>query len=1101
MSENMYTEKEIEELKYKAEIFDVLQKEASLGWWTIDFEQRTLKFASFIRRNLGLNSDEHAPVSFDEFLQYIEPPYRESIKSNIHLFGSRGFYEETFRIKTRYGYSWVRARLGGKAKINDGEMISLGYLEFLNDNEITFNKQEHVEKQLEELLARNMSMSTSLLSLLKKDNSEEEILTKILNDLLKHFDGDRVYIFTYDWENEVQHNTHEVVRDGVAPQKENLQNIRLDDVPWWTERLSLGSPIIVDDVEGLKEKDKLVYDLLRSQEITSLISVPLISETKVFGYLGIDIVNRRRKWTSVDRQWFLSTANIISIIIELSRSEAEAVEKKEYFQNLFNFMPLALITLRPEYDENRKVRDAIITNMNPAAETVVMHTKEESINRSLLHMENNFDVSTIKKISSLLDKDNAAGSMEVEFITDQQRTLRGLSYISGDEEITLLLSDVSKTEATNKALRKSEATLRNLYENLPVGIAVYDKFGSLIDTNEKERSLFGVKNEEVKGVNLFNNPNLPDDYKQNARIGLKAECDIIYDFEKAKKQYIKTELTGVKNLIMRCTPLYDSHGNIDNYIQIVIDNTESFNARNRLIEFELIFNSIAEFAQIGLCSWNPLNKKFRATDPWFKNINSKPKECHEVGNIMDEYINFHTADYMKFKNFFNGIIDDPTLKLSTDARVRHGKEWRWLRCNYTVKEYDPEQDSIEVIGVNIDITDQKRTEDELVKAKQKAEESDRLKSAFLANMSHEIRTPLNAIVGFSDLLIDSEELEDRSQYISIIQKNTDLLLQLISDILDISKIESEELETPKEPTDINEVIESTIASLSVRTSNDVDVVIENPMESCVIMTNRSRLIQVISNLVSNALKFTEKGKVTVGYTLEKDQVRFYVKDTGMGISPEKINDIFDRFVKLNSFIPGTGLGLPITKRIVEILGGEIHVESEVGVGTTFYFNLPYSIEKDLPCLQTLQEEGKELPIETIPEEEIEPQEAENQKTVKKLILVAEDTESNYMLISSILKKSYDLVWATDGVEAVRLFHETKPDIVLMDMKMPLMGGLDASREIRKTDKTTPIIALTAFAFDSDKEKALDAGCNEYMTKPINPILLRKVINECLSIED
>lgn len=244
-----------------------------------------------------------------------------------------------------------------------------------------------------------------------------------------------------------------------------------------------------------------------------------------------------------------------------------------------------------------------------------------------------------------------------------------------------------------------------------------------------------------------------------------------------------------------------------------------------------------------------------------------------------------------------------------------------------------------------DVTELKKTERELILAKEKAEESNRLKTAFLANMSHEIRTPLNAIVGFSDLLGEIDNKEDRMEYIEIIKKNNKILLQLISDILDLSKIEAELLEFQLTDTDVNRLCVDAIASCQTRLEAQVPIIFENLLPECHILTDTNRIHQVISNLISNAVKFTKEGDIRVGYHIvDDDTIRFYVKDTGIGIRKEAVDAVFDRFVKLNSFAQGSGLGLAICKNIVEQLDGSIGVTSEWGKGSCFWFTLPYSTQ-------------------------------------------------------------------------------------------------------------------------------------------------------------
>lgn len=383
------------------------------------------------------------------------------------------------------------------------------------------------------------------------------------------------------------------------------------------------------------------------------------------------------------------------------------------------------------------------------------------------------------------------------------------------------------------------------------------------------------------------------------------------------------------------------------------------------------------------------------------------------------------------------------------------------------------------------IDKQKEDEIELRKAKDKAEESDRLKSAFLANMSHEIRTPLNAIVGFSNLLTMAEDEEERNEYINIISSNNELLLQLINDILDVAKIEAGTLEFIDSEIDINALLSDIEQSSRLKAPEGVQISFVEKMPYCIIMSDKNRLAQIITNFINNAIKFTKEGSIRFGYRHKDDKLLFYVRDTGCGIEPEKKDLVFNRFVKLNSFAQGTGLGLAICQMIVKKMGGEIGVESQLGKGSTFWFTLPDTVihRIDVQSIKTAVNEDAVI---------------DNTNPKKATLLIAEDNESNYILIRAVLKE-YDLLHAHDGNEAVRLYREHRPDLILMDLKMPDMDGYEATVEIRKEDSDIPIIAVTAFAFSEDEQRVKQNGFNGYAAKPIKPAELKKIIVQYLSL--
>lgn len=494
--------------------------------------------------------------------------------------------------------------------------------------------------------------------------------------------------------------------------------------------------------------------------------------------------------------------------------------------------------------------------------------------------------------------------------------------------------------SAHQALQNSERILHNIYKNLPVGIELYDKDGQMVDLNKKDMEMFRISNkEDILGVNIFENPILPEEIKQKIKDNENADFTFRYDFSKINKYYQPNSTTGFIDLTTKVTTLYDHNHEPINYLLINVDKTEDTIAYNKIQEFESFFDLIGDYAKVGYAHFDALSRDGYALRSWYRNVGEE--EGTPLPEIIGIHSHFHPEDRAVMIDFLDKVIKGESSKLSRDVRIRRADgNYTWTRVNVLVRNYQPQDNIIEMLCINFDITELKETERMLIGAKEKAEEADRLKSAFLANMSHEIRTPLNAIVGFSSLLEEAEDAEEKHLYATIIEENNKLLLQLISDILDLSKIEAGTFDIIPEQVDAQQLCNELLQSMQVRATEQVEILLAPELPELTFTSDKNRLYQVLLNFVTNALKFTSEGSIVIDYRINGNEVRFSVQDTGMGIEPEKQEAIFTRFVKLNNFIAGTGLGLPICQSIVTQLGGKIGVESEPGKGSCFWFTHP-----------------------------------------------------------------------------------------------------------------------------------------------------------------
>ena len=780
---------------------------ARIGWWEVDFDEGVYYCSEFVADLLGIEGNK---ISAKDFANLICENYRERILEEFRSFRMMEIYEQVFPIHSKYGMMWVSTKVGEKRITKEGHVRVMGMLQCISRQRM--NMQEQTVDRLNSLLSRLNGISKSLLDFLHSDDITL-VINKILKEVLRQFQADRTYIFELDRKLHTEVCTYEIAVEGIKERKVLLSESSIDYASWWTGQILAGDPIILFTLNLLPDSAGADKRRLEEYGVKSTMVVPLNSKDGVWGYIGVDMVREHRNWCNEDYQWFVSLGNIISICMELRRSESEARLEKAYLQNI--------------------------------------------------------------------------------------------------------------------------------YKNLPAGIELYDKDGFMTDLNDKEMEIFGLRHkEDVIGLNLFDNPLLPQGLKDKLKAGAPIDMSFNYDFDRLDGYY-STSRTGTISLISKFAPLYDALGNLINILLINIDNTETTNAYSKIQDFEEFFTLIGNYAKVGYAHFNALKCDGYAVNSWYRNVGEK--EGTPLNEIIKVHSHFHPDDRRMMLRFFDQVLIREASHLRRDVRIlREDGTYTWTRVNVMVRDFRPEDGIIDMVCVNYDITELKETERKLIAARDKAEELDRLKSAFLANMSHEIRTPLNAIVGFSSLLTETEDMKDRKQYMAIVQENTELLLQLISDILDLSKMESGAFEFVKSDTDVNLLCSEIIRSLRMKVPAGVELVFEECLPGCHVWADKNRLNLVISNFIINALKFTFSGSITLGYYRQTDgYLRFYVRDTGMGIPKNKINTVFDRFVKLNSFVHGTGLGLSICKSLVEQMGGTIGVESEEGEGSCFWFTYPY----------------------------------------------------------------------------------------------------------------------------------------------------------------
>lgn len=614
-------------------------------------------------------------------------------------------------------------------------------------------------------------------------------------------------------------------------------------------------------------------------------------------------------------------------------------------------------------------------------------------------------------------------------------------------------------------------------EYIPLGLGVYDKDGYLKYANDTTLKMFGVTMKDIYNINIFDDPNITAEDKTLLKQGWNVSFETDYDFDLCENFY-ETPIKGIrKYFVTKVTIMRDPKGNRQGYLLACEDITVKKAQEREIIESYKKIKATQKELSLALnagklSSWNYNIKEglFCKFDVHIENI--------EKRSLQSIYESIHPDDRNKFIALLEVVAHKQKLPENRIIlRVLENNATDYSYSSFTYSAVEDEAGNVMVITfIQRDITEDIIYQQNLITAKNKAEEADKLKSTFLANMSHEIRTPLNAIVGFSELLTETDDAEEKFEYKQLIETNSEILLKLIGDILDLSKIEVGSIDINRQKLNLCQLCDELYRSFQQRIKNPkVTLKLINPYTKCVANFDKYRFMQIFTNFATNAIKYTPQGEIVMGYECMPGQVRIYVKDSGIGIPEEKKNRIFSRFEKLDTFAQGTGLGLSICKAIADATGGEVGFKSKANIGSEFWY-IGYT---DVEYV-----EKSEVADEDLNNKSTEHLSANSSVKIKDLnILIAEDNDSNYLLIKKLLKDN-QLTRAITGVEAIEKIKAQTFDIVFMDMRMPVMNGLEATSLIREFNQITPIIALTANAFDSDRENALAAGCNHFMTKPV-----------------
>lgn len=659
-----------------------------------------------------------------------------------------------------------------------------------------------------------------------------------------------------------------------------------------------------------------------------------------------------------------------------------------------------------------------------------------------------------KLVMRYLNKGTDGGYIYLDFLCVAKRNIRGKS-----DKIMCIVRDITAQMLHRIKLEQSNTRMQLVFMGSEM-----TQYDYVVDSDEfivyfSDKLFTGRTTLSMQQyVELFH----PDDLAKNAENIAKMKAGVDFTFQTDYRIRTKKDDEWCYMQFVNIPMDKDKNGKVLTYTGLRRDNTKMYKMLLDVENSNRLLKTVLDRM--------PCMFFMKDVEDDFRYTLANDLFCRELGRNPDEVLG-HTDHQMLSINEVDHFRNDDieVVKMGYKA-VREETDWHNGRKVWqTVKSAFETSGKRYLIGMSTDITELDNTLGQLKEAKERAERSDILKSAFLANMSHEIRTPLNSIIGFADLLVDIDDASRRQELGRIISSNSTLLLNLINNILDMSKIEAGYIDLKKDTIDLSELFYNFSVTFAGKMDEGVKFKFTNPYKHCIIESDKDRLSQIVNNLMSNAIKYTPSGYIELGYKYVDGGIKIFVVDTGIGIAEENKARVFQRFEKFDNFAQGTGLGLSICRAIAESFNGKVGFESKKDVGSTFWFWIPCKATIDKITLDEPQSGTQPHPI--------------TEKKEKIRILVAEDNESNFKLISLILN-GYSVDRANNGLEAIDMVKRGEYMVVLMDLKMPEMGGLESTRKIREFNKQIPIIALTANAFDSDREEALSAGCNDFMAKPV-----------------
>ncbi|MBU2554092.1 MAG: PAS domain-containing protein [Bacteroidetes bacterium] len=763
---------------------------------------------------------------------------------------------------------------------------------------------------------------------------------------------------------------------------------------------------------------------------------------------------------------------------ELLLANQRAYEASEKYKELYDFAPSGYFTLSQE---------GKILELNLCGARMLGKDRSFLINKSFNQFINEDSRSVFTTFLEEIFQGDSNNTCEVPLCLKDHTGLHvQLTGIVSEnkEQCLATVTDITERKLNEEKIQRNEERLRLALKATNDVVWDWDIVNDSQKWNEAGEKVFGwteiIENEAnaawwIERVHPDDRQRVEEGFFEVVNNNSRNKWQDEYRFRKADGTY--------SDVLDRGYVTHNNQGKAIRMIGAMLDITERKKAEKALQESELFANSIANTTPALLYLYDFDQEKNiwsnEAHKNFFKEININASELR----YSDIYQLIHPDNLDSSVAHVNELLDSNGVsRFNMEIRIKWKDNWKWMKHFVRVFKSNDDGKPVQLLGALFDIDDQKKTEQDLLEAKEKAEESDRLKSAFLANMSHEIRTPMNGILGFADLLkTPGLAGEEQHKYIEIIENSGIRMLNIIKDIIDISKIEAGQMELNVKKSDINAQIrdiynffipEAKSKQLKLSFVNSL------PEEKAIIKTDFEKVYAILANLVKNALKYTSTGSIEFGYNLAGEhqpvELEFYVKDTGIGIPKERQEAIFERFIQADisdkMAHQGAGLGLAISKAYVEMLDGKIWVESSAGTGSTFYFTLPYNAEQ----------------VREIADRQDAPSEKNNINRKLKILIVEDDEVSAHLIDINSRMFVREILKARTGFEAVETCRNNPDiDLILMDIRMPEMNGYVAATKIREFNNEVIIIAQTAYGLSGDREKAIIAGCNDYISKPVN----------------